>query len=358
MSNLVENMPEFVRMLRMGGMNIGPGDSADALRALSHLDLADRSAVYIGLRTVLVKSEADYSTYDAAFRVFFDGEVPSRSQQEQKQKRGESAAADEEEAGREGGYSPAELLTTADLATLGEAERGEALGVARRLARRLALRISRRSRTGRRGVRLALRETVRMAGRYGGLPLQLVRRRPRRKPANLVLILDVSGSMEMYSRILLQFVHALQSALPRVNSFCFATRLCMVSDELEEYGFDLAARRAREKMEGWGGGTRIGACLNEFAQDWGASLLGRRTAVIILSDGLDTGDPDQVGTAMARIRRSAGRVIWLNPLAGDSRYEPLARGMASALPYLDLLAPGHSLASLAALERELSHIRR
>ncbi len=358
MSSLEANVAEFVRFLRQNGLKVGPGDSIDALRALSHLDLSERSQVYLGLRSVLVGSVLDFGAYDAAFRIFFDGEVPAKSEKV----RGTSDAGDGEtdaaDGGREGGYSAFELLVRSDLATLSEGEQADAVGVARRIARRLALRLSRRSRVGRRGLRLSLRGTVRRAARYGGLPLELVRRRPRRRPANLVLLLDVSGSMEMYSRILLQFVHALQSGLPRVKSFCFATRLSAVSDELADYGFDVAVQRASAKVDGWGGGTRIGSCLTEFVEEWGPSLLGRRSAVIILSDGLDTGDPEQVGAAMARIRREVGRVIWLNPLAGDPRYEPLARGMAAALPHVDLLAPGHSLQSLAALERELALMRR
>lgn len=355
MSNLVTNVAEFVRLLRENGLNVGPGDSVDALRALSHLDLGDRQGVYTGLRTILVKRAEDYALYDAAFRVFFEGEVPAGSDEVRRRRRGEGGDAGEDaESGRAGGYSPGERLASADLATLSEADLGEAAVVARRIARRLALRLSRRHRLGRRAPRLALRETVRRAARYAGLPLDLVKRRPRRKPANLVLLLDVSGSMELYSRILLQFVHALQSGLPRVHSFCFATCLSVVSDQLQEYGYDLAVRRARAKIGGWGGGTRIGASLQQFWAEWGPSLLGRRSAVIILSDGLDTGEPELVGAAMACIRRSSGRVIWLNPLAGDSRYEPLARGMAAALPHLDLLAPGHSLESLSALERELA----
>jgi len=267
---------------------------------------------------------------------------------------GEGGEADE--SGREGGYTAREVLLEQDLAALDPADRAEAARTARLIARRLALRLARRRREARRAIRVDLRATARRAMRWGGLVLDLIRAQRRRRPANLVLLLDVSGSMELYSRFLLHFVHALQAGLRRTQSFCFATRLSPVSVELGAEAYEVALEQARTKVVGWGGGTRIGACLDEFCAEWAPGLVSSRTVVIILSDGLDTGDPALVGKAMAAIALRSGRVLWLNPLAGDDRYEPLARGMAAAMPYLDLLAPGHSLASLIALEKELARL--
>lgn len=355
------NLPEFNRLLRHSGIPVGPGDSADALRALSVLDLSDRQAVYLGLRTVLVKRQAHFPVFDAAFRVFFDGEPPSALEEVRRAdglEEFESGAVDEATDGGEGGYTFREANLDRDLGDLGPSGQQEAAAAALRIARRIALRLSRRRRRTLRAARLSLRETVRRSAHYAGLPLVLVYRHRRRRPAALVLLLDVSGSMEPYSRIFLQFVHALQSSLPRTHSFCFATHLAAVSTELREAAYEAAVRLARTKVEGWGGGTRIGACLDAFLAEWGDSLLGPRSAAIILSDGLDTGEPERVDKAMRRLRSRTGRVLWMNPLAGDSRFEPLARGMAAALPHLDLLAPGHSLASLAVLERELGRMKR
>lgn len=357
MSDLVANLTEFCHLLRHSGMNIGPGDSLDALRALSLLDIRDRGQVYLGLRTVLARRRSEYPTFDAAFRIFFDGEKPEETQEiRRRPDEGQEGIEEDADAGGEGGYTDQERVLEADLASLDAGGQAEAAQAALRIARRLALRLSRRRRVARRAARLSLRDTVRKSVRYAGLPLELVRRARRRKPATLVLLLDVSGSMEPYSRTLLQFVHALQSSLPRTHSFCFATRLAPVTSELSEELYAAAVARATRRVEGWGGGTRIGASLAEFLDGWGPSLLSTRTAVIMLSDGLDTGEPALVGQAMAQIRARVGRLIWLNPLAGDPRYEPLARGMAAALPHLDILAPGHNLASLTALEHELGRL--
>lgn len=355
-ADLIANLAEFCLLLRQSGLPTGPGDSVDALRALAQLDVRERTQVYLGLRSVLVKRVEDFPVFDAAFRTFFDGETPALLEEVRRRTAKAGDGGEEGETGREGGYTAREVLLEQDLAGLDPADRAEAARVARLIARRLALRLSRRRRAARASPRLNLRATARRAMRRGGLVLDLLRTQRRRRPANLVLLLDVSGSMELYSRFLLHFVHALQAGLRRTQSFCFATRLSPVSDELGAEAYEVALEQARVKVVGWGGGTRIGASLDEFCAEWAPGLLNARSVVIILSDGLDTGDPALVVRAMDAIHRRAGRVLWLNPLAGDHRYEPLARGMAAALPYLDLLAPGHNLVSLLALERELARL--
>lgn len=344
-ADLAANLAVFAGVLRSSGVAVGPGESIDALRALCHLDVRQRSQVYLGLRSALVKRPEHYPVYDGAFRTFFDGEVPGRSQTERTGPDGDATGD-----GARAGFSAEERLLTADLGALSATAYAEVAAVALRLARRLAARLSRRRRRARRGGRISMRATVREASRRAGhmVRLRVVQRRVKR--GNLVLLLDVSGSMERYSRVLLQFVHALQAGLPRTQSFCFATRLCRVSGELSGPAFEEAARQAQAKLSGWGGGTRIGPCLQDYLDRYPPAP---RTSVIILSDGLDTGDPDLVRRAMAALRRRTRRLVWLNPLAGDSRYQPLARAMAAALPYLDTLAPGHSLGSLLSLESHL-----
>lgn len=347
MNDLTTNVTEFCHLLRRSGVLVGPGDSLDALRSLSYLDIADREAVYLGLRTVLVKRVEDYPLFETAFATFFDGELPAL-----RERPPQSGTSDEEqgEGGGQSGYSPQQVtLEEADLALLDRTDQAEAVRSAFWVARRLALRLSRRRRRARRAPRLSMRATVRAAARRGGLVLELLRTRRRTKPANLVLLLDVSGSMEPYSRFLLQFVHALQSGLPRTHSFAFATQLSHISGALEEKAYEAAVQRAQATVDGWGGGTRIGACLTQLCDEWAPALLGPRTAVIILSDGLDTGEPELVGRSLERIARRASRVIWLNPLAGDPRYQPLTRGMVAAMPHLDTLAPGHSMGAMLAL---------
>lgn len=336
MSDLLSSLAAFCQTLRGSGIPVGPSESVDALRALPLLDLGDKQAVYTGLRAALVKRVEHYPVYEAAFRTFFDGSVPAvarRDRGEAGTPGGEGAA----DSSSRGGYTPTEALLAQDLATLDPGEAEEAQRAAAWVARRLALRLARRRRAAAHGRRISLRATARLALRTGGAVARLIRQRRRRRPAHLALLLDVSGSMALYSRFLLLVVEALARAVARSEAYAFSTRL----------GRPDQAKR--------GGGTRIGAALHDFAD---AASLRPDTAVIILSDGLDTGQPDLVASAMARIRQRSGLIIWLNPLAGDPQFQPLARAMAAALPYIDVLAPGHSLASLLLLERHLTQRRR
>lgn len=302
----------FCRLLREHGVPVGTGESVDALRALGVMEAVGRAEVYLALRTALVKRVADYPAYDAAFRRYFDGDSQEPP-----------AIRESGTLGSGGGYTPDAGLLDADMATVGVAEAAELERAAAWVARQLVFRLSRRRRAGMSGRRVDLRRTVRLAARRGGPPMQLVRSRRRMKRGNLALLLDMSGSMAPYSQVLAGFASALSRQFRRAQTSCFSTELGAV-----------------------GGGTRIGAALSQFCA---VAALGRGSAVIILSDGLDTGEPGLVAEAMGRIRRRAGRVIWLNPLAGDPQFQPLARAMAAALPYLDVLAPGHSLASLLRL---------
>lgn len=301
----------FSGLLRELGVPVGTGESIDGLRALELVERS-REAVYLALRAAMVKRVADYPAYDEAFRIVFDGEVAATPM-----------VAESGVIGSGGGYTPDSGLLDADLAEVEPERTDELEQAAAWVARQLVLRMARRRRASVRGRRVDLRRTVRLAARRGGLAVRLVRSRRRRKRGNLALLLDMSGSMAPYSRVLAGFAEALGRQFRRAQTSCFSTELGAV-----------------------GGGTRIGAALSQFCEK---AALGRGSAVVIVSDGLDTGEPGLVAEAMGRIRRRAGRVIWLNPLAGDPQFQPLARAMAAALPYLDALAPGHSLASLLRL---------
>ncbi|HEU4563497.1 MAG TPA: VWA domain-containing protein, partial [Gemmatimonadaceae bacterium] len=178
------------------------------------------------------------------------------------------------------------------------------------------------------------------------------RARKRRK-VKLVVLCDVSGSMELYARFLLQLLFALQHAFARVESFAFGTHLARISEELRAGSYREALARLAGAPGGWSGGTRIGASLAEFLAAW-PRLVDRRTVVIILSDGWDTGDPALLADTVRELRRRAGRLVWLNPLLGNPGYRPLARGMQAALPHVDVFAPAHDVASLVALGRHLA----
>jgi uncharacterized protein with von Willebrand factor type A (vWA) domain len=258
---------------------------------------------------------------------------------------------------RPAAWSEAELLLDKDFAEYSDAERALARVVVAQLARRGPTRRSRRLRAARRrGVRPDLQRTLRASLRWGGEPLERRWREPARKPRKLVLVCDVSGSMEPYARVLLQYLHAAVATHRRVEAFAFGTRLTRLTRELAVRDPDRALARAAEAVQDWSGGTRIGHALAALNREHGRRL-GRGAVVVILSDGWDRGEPELLADEMARLRRSAHRVVWLNPLKAGPGYEPLARGMAAALPHTDHFLAGNSLASLAELAMILEETR-
>jgi uncharacterized protein with von Willebrand factor type A (vWA) domain len=251
-------------------------------------------------------------------------------------------------------WSDAELLRGKDFADYTDAERQVARRVMRRLARTGPTRPSRRTRRApRRGApphaaRPDLRRTIRSSLRTGGDPVERHWREPSERPRPLVLVCDVSGSMEPYARMLLQYMQACVAARRRVEAFVFGTRLTRVTAELAGRDPDRALDRAAGAAGDWSGGTRIGDALAALNREHGRRL-GRGAIVVLLSDGWDRGDPEQLGAEMARLARCAHTLIWLNPLKAHPGYEPLTRGMQTALPHVDHFLSGNSLASLAHL---------
>jgi uncharacterized protein with von Willebrand factor type A (vWA) domain len=239
-------------------------------------------------------------------------------------------------------------LARKDFRDFTDAELEQIEQIAARIARKLAARPSRRWKAARRGARVDLRRTMRSHP-----DLTEIRFRERRtRKTRIVALCDVSGSMDLYSRFLLQFLFALQSVFGRVETFTFSTRLTRITDHLRARSYRQVLRRLSEVRD-WSGGTRIGESLAQFNREW-PQLVDRRTIVIVLSDGWDTGEPELLARELLRIKRRAGRVIWLNPLLGNPSYEPLTRGMAAALPLVDHFAPGHNLAALRDLATKLS----
>jgi len=190
--------------------------------------------------------------------------------------------------------------------------------------------------------------------KYGGTIVELARKRRKIRKPRLVLICDVSRSMDTYSRFLLQFIHAIQNTIGKVESFVFSTTLTRVTPYFKGEEITDALDRIARDVHDWSGGTRIGHSLQTFNEKWARKLLNRHTIVLILSDGLDTGDAEVLRAAMEELDARAGKVIWLNPLLGSKDYRPLARGMSTALEHVDVFAPAHNLASLAELGKHLS----
>ena len=368
----------FGTMLRQQGLPITPIQVTDAARALELLDVSDRAELHLGLRAVFVARPEDFPAFDRCFEWFWrlqgddDGQAlpgllsmsPPASDQDGSS--GSDGAArqespsldawgdDPEDDGDEPlgvpGVSDREAVMTQDFSTFSAEQLDEVFRLTVLIAKRLARRISRRRRPVRRKGRVDLRRTLR-ANLTKGEILELRFRARRRRKVRLVLLCDVSGSMDLYSRFLLQFLFALQSVFGRVETFAFSTRLTRITEHLKARSYRQVLRRLAEVRD-WAGGTRIGESLAQFNREW-PMLVDRRTIVIVLSDGWDTGDPEVLASELLRIKRRAARVIWLNPLLGNPSYEPLTRGMVAALPLVDQFAAAHNLASLRALAGHL-----
>jgi len=371
-SDLLTATVRFCRLLRARGLGITPAESRDALRALELIDLADRAEVHRALRTVLASRHDELPLFDAAFDAFWGGlaepaataasaSTPASASVDAHFPRARDAALDfaewTEVAEGEGepvglpGLSDIEAMMGKDFSAFAAEELEEVARLAAQIARRLATRKSRRLKPSRRRGRVDLRRTMRLSLTRGE-PVELARRARKILKTKLVVLCDVSGSMDLYSRLLVQFLYALQNQLGRMETFVFSTRLSRITDELRGQSYPSALMRLGEVRD-WSGGTKIGESLQAFLADW-RRLLDRDTVVILLSDGWDTGDPAVLGEALARIHRRVGKVIWLNPLLGSSDYQPLTQGMVAALPHVDAFLPAHNLESLRALARHLT----
>ncbi len=377
--DLAANVTLFGRRLRGRGLLIGPAEIGDALRGLAETDLADPDAFRFTLRTILCSCSRDLPVFDEEFARFWQAPVglgaPAQEEGASrgplpdpgagKERQGDLAVKDWAEAGEPGedeqtvpAYSPAELRTQKDFSAF-TADDLEAISeLILLIARRIATRLSRRRRAARRGSLVDLRQTMRRSLQYGGDAVALVWQRQKIRKTKIVLLCDVSGSMDIYSRFLLQFIYALQGALGRVESFLFSTSLTRVTDALARRDIRQALVEASRRVPDWSGGTKIGASLRAFNERYALRLVDSRTIVVICSDGWDTGDPDLLARAMRTLRARAGRVIWLNPLLGSPGYEPVTQGMSAALPFVDVFASAHNLGSLRDLERHIGQRRR
>jgi uncharacterized protein len=340
-----DRLTRFGRALREEGLPVGTGRIAEFCRAAALLPPED---LYWAGRATLVARAADIPVYDAAFDAFFGPPAEVRPQRVAVRVRVdadvETALASEVELLRKKSFA---RCSEAELATLGQ--------LMRRLPLVVPERRSRRRIPARHGAP-DLRRTLRHAFRTGGDPVERAWRERRRVRRPLILLLDVSGSMDAYSRALVMFAHGALRSGRRVEAFCFGTRLTRVTRSLAAPDADEALAQAASEVVDWDGGTRIGDSLKTFLDEYGHGGLARGALVLICSDGLEVGDPDLLAEQMARLSRLAYRVVWLNPLQEDPAYEPLARGMKAALPYVDLFASGHSLASLEELGEALQDI--
>jgi len=379
MSFLLHNLLHFGELLHVAGLDVPAGRMIDVAKALEYVDVGRRADFYVTLRTLLVHRPQDFPLFDEAFRTFWrrpHGEWSTddlRAMGEQRRfgppqvdfppvdQAGSDAAANAlaEPVDRVAAmtYSDRQVSRTKDFAEYTDAEIEDARKSLALLTWDIGLRRTRRWTPAPRGRTLDLRRVARASSRYGGelLELPVRTRKNRRRP--LVLICDVSGSMERYTRMLLHFVHGLSGLAWRVETFLFATRLTRVTREMLRPRAITAVQSVARYVPDWGGGTRIGDALRTFNTQWRRRVTARGPVVLLISDGWDRGDPEVLRREMARLSRSCYRLIWLNPLLGSPRYEPLTRGMQAALPSVDDFLPVHNLASLEALAEHLNKLR-
>ena len=362
-SAVTARLAVLVASMRAGGARVGIGDLLTAHRALATVDASSREESFLALRAALCKQHSDLEVFIAAFDATFGAPAePVREAVELPEAArlvvprvgvpappGDLGAPIPGEAPAPAAWSEVELLRERDFAELSDRERAQAVRLVRRIAIAGPMRRSRRTRPSRgRGHHPDLRRTVRASLRYAGEPVERHWRSPHERPRPVVLVCDVSGSMDPYARMLLMYMQAWVAARRRVEAFVFGTRLTRVTRELAGRDPDAAVARAAGAVSDWSGGTRIGASLAELNREHGRRI-GRGAVAIVLSDGWDRGDPDELAAEMARLSRTSHSLIWLNPLKAHPGYEPLTRGMRAALPHVDHFLAGNSIASLEEL---------
>ena len=375
MSNLeIDKLVVFCRELRAHGVPVTPAEVVTAATALQLIDTIDRDEVFISLRSILTTSVDDFPVFEELFKRFWNkssqmlverealsnSSLRSESKSPQQQAKGlafflehwGSAFSSGAQPVKVPGASDTESASKKDFSEFTDRELEEVSRLARRMVRRLARKPSRRWRPVKHGSRVNLRRSLRLSLKTGGELIELTYKERRPKRTKLIVICDVSGSMDLYSRLLLQFVYGLQNSFAKVESFVFATSLARITGHLKNKTYKRALDRLAANVGGWSGGTRIGASLAMFNDQW-LRRIDKRTVIIILSDGWDTGDPEELARTLSQLKRRAGRLIWLNPLLGSESYEPQTQGMQAALPFINVFAPAHDLASLRALEPHL-----
>jgi uncharacterized protein with von Willebrand factor type A (vWA) domain len=377
-------MAGFLAHLRENGLRLGTQETELAISALTQVEAAQPMLARAALRAVCTGSKDEAERFDDLFSSYWmdmgrvrqkvvpapktskgDDSVHSsrRAQGEDTGGTGNATAPDggDGEADRDGTgkliASQLKTLSKRDLRDLVTPEDiAEAEAVARRMGLALRDKRSRRRIAARKGDRLHFRKTIRRSLSTGGEPLRLFRRKRPERDRKIVALCDVSGSMGVYAQVFLAFIAGLIRGDSTADAYLFHTRLVRISEALRDRDAMRAIGRMSLMADGFGGGSKIGHCLGLFAETYARRFVDGRSVVIILSDGYDTASADQLEHAMARMRKRGCRIIWLNPLKGWKDYEPVAAGMAAALPYLDLFEPANTLADLAALEPELTRL--
>jgi uncharacterized protein len=401
--HLFHNMLLFSRILRELGLDANPTRTIDLLRSLEYVDIGKKEDFYETGKAIMLRRNEEQPVYDYVFQMFWRRWVtddpdspavmatpddisnsiapekppearqkePEKADQQQEKEAAELSSMskqvsdgegeDESDSGdedveRQQTYSAGEMLQEKDFQDFTADELNEAKRLMSQLRWQLSFRLCRRFAPSRNGKRLDGRRTVRKSMKYGGVPIELSYKQRKLKPRPLVLICDVSGSMDLYSRLLLQFMHSLENGLKFVETFVFGTRLTRITHELKNKNIDESLRMVSKVVKDWSGGTKIGESLETFNHHWARRVLGHGAVVIIISDGWDRGNVETLRREMAHLQRMSYRLIWLNPLLGLPDYQPLTVGIQAALDYVDDFMPAHNFKSLEALGELLQNL--
>ena len=374
------NLMAFARALKQLGVKVSLSQVIDASRSADLVDIAEKSDFRAVLRSNLILQKEDFPTFDMLFDSFWREQSYERVPMETMEIQGTPTDSHSQEGGDEEGgledaavesipkenvplenldefsvptYSPQELMNRKDFSEMGVEESRAIARAILLIATKIATQISRRKKIGRKGSTVDPRWTMRRSMKYGGEIIDLVRRKKRIKKTRVVLLCDVSGSMDCYSRFLIQFMYGLQNELWGVETFVFSTSLSRITHLIRTKDIANALEKISGSILGWSGGTNIGRSLHTFNRNFAPSIVTHRTVVVIISDGWDRGDVSLLEREMQDIKRRCKKIIWLNPLLASENYEPLCKGMQAALPYLDLFLSVHNVNSLVTLGRTL-----
>ncbi|MDE0399450.1 MAG: VWA domain-containing protein [Candidatus Poribacteria bacterium] len=375
---LLQQITDFCRLLRQMEINVTTTNQLSWCKSVELIDISEREAFYHTARTNLITKETDLKTFDLAFNLFWRYPRPdfqtvdtgdatpepsslqdlsdATDEQEMIEQWLDAETEDDEEEGEEDdplAYSVEEVLTRKDFSEFTTEDMEQAREIIAKLAAVLATKLSRRKVVGKKGKIIDFRRSWRKSLVHGGEPLELMRKQQKIKKTKILLLCDVSGSMDCYAKFLIQFIYGMQQELREVEVAVFSTHLTDITGLLQRKGLAEGLNEVANIVPDWSGGTKIGESLLEFYRQFAPSFSAYRTVVILISDGWDRGDVDVLRHSMEMIHRHAYRLIWLNPLLGSDGYQPICRGIRTALPYVDYFLPAHNLESLAQLTKVL-----
>ncbi|MCU7930759.1 MAG: VWA domain-containing protein [Candidatus Thiodiazotropha sp. (ex Codakia rugifera)] len=375
-TSLFKQVVHFSRALHDGGLSVNPANLIDLCKCFDYVDIQSRDDFYTAACTTLLSSREDLDLFDRVFTQFWDKSLqlsisvaddrPGEADNEEgkKETNTESINSDGDDPAEQGedeadahSYSADEILMKRDLGTLSDEEVEQASHLIQELVTAIATQWSRRKAPDKRGMTPDFRRMLRRNALHSAEGFTEMRYLSRRiKKNRLLLLCDVSGSMQHYSKFMIQFIYGLRNEIADLEVAVFSTRVTRISDLLRRKGIEASLSSVAEKVQDWSGGTDIGGCIGEFNDLYAVKLLRSRAVVIVLSDGWDRGDADVMREQMTRLKRRAYKLLWLNPLLGSQGYQPLCKGMATALPYLDFFLPAHSLGSLSQLAKTIQKI--